>query len=150
MVWKRLNDTPRLFDVAVDDEGVVAGIGNKYIYTSPKGLRSWGKSLKRPSSWKVGGSEAFAFIEWDGSEFVVPGYDFSDCLPATDECLVTPLLVSVDGKEWSEAAGPDGLPGADEGTWITDVASVEGSTAVLGQDLGQTVVWLVDGTPAGA
>jgi hypothetical protein len=149
MTWTRLADTPRMFDVAVGERGTLAGIGYKHIYRSPKGLRSWEKALKRPSSWRVGGSNAFAFVEWDGSEFVVPGNDFSGCGPNTDECHTNPLLVSIDGKAWSETAGPDGLPGADEATWIIDVASLGGSTAVLGQNLGQTVVWLVDGASAG-
>ncbi len=50
----------------------------------------------------------------------------------------------MDGTAWSQAAGPDGLPGADEATWITDVASLDGTTAILGQHEGQTVLWVVD------
>lgn len=143
--WKRVKDTPRLFDVAVGDGGTLVGIGYKHIYRSPKGLRAWEKALTRPTSWRVGGSNAFSFVEWDGSEFVVPGNDFSGCVPNTDECHTNPLLVSVDGTAWSQAAGPDGLPGADEATWITDIASLDGTTAILGQHEGQTVVWVVDG-----
>jgi hypothetical protein len=145
LTWKRLKDTPRLFDVAIGEDGTLTGIGYKHIYRSPKGLRSWEKALTRPASWRVGGSNAFSFVEWDGSEFVVPGNDFSSCVPSTDECHTNPLLVSVDGKAWSEAAGPDGLPGADEATWITDVASLDGTTAILGQLEGQTLIWVVDG-----
>ncbi len=150
LVWKRLPGTPRLFDVAVGENGVLAGIGYKHIYESPEGPRSWEKAVTRPKSWKVGGSNAFSFVEWDGAEFVVPGNDFSACGPGTDECHTNPLLVSVDGKSWSEAAGPDGLPGADAGTWITDIASLGDATAVLGQQEGQTVVWLVGESPADA
>ncbi len=118
LTWKRVKDTPRLFDVAVGERGTLVGIGYKHIYRSPKGLRAWEKALTRPTSWRVGGSNAFSFVEWDGSEFVVPGNDFSGCVPNTDECHTNPLLVSVDGTAWSQAAGPDGLPGADEATWI--------------------------------
>lgn len=150
LTWKRLVDTPRLFDVAVSDGGGLAAIGHKHIYGSPKGLRSWEKALTRPRAWQAGGSNAFVFVEWDGAEFVVPGRDYSGCGPATDECHVNPLLVSVDGAAWSEAAGPDGLPGADAATWITDIASLDGATAVLGQHEGRTVVWLVSGAPTGA
>ena len=148
LTWKRLKDTPRLFDVAVGEGGTLAGIGDKHIYRAPQGLRSWEKTLTRPSSWQVDGSNAFSFVEWDGSEFVVPGNDFSGCAPRTDECHTNPLLVSVDGTGWTEAAGPDGLPGADGATWITDVAALADTTAILGQHEGQTVVWVVDGAPA--
>jgi len=144
LTWKRVKDTPRLFDVAVGRRGTLVGIGFKHIYRSPKGLGAWKKVLTRPTSWRVGGSNAFSFVEWAGSEFVVPGNDFRGCLPNTDECHTNPLLVSADGKAWAQAAGPDGLPGADEATWITDVASLDGTTAILGQHEGRTVVWVVD------
>lgn len=147
VTWQRLAGTPRLFDVAVGDGGTLAGIGYEHIYESAKGLRSWEKALTRPRSWQAGSSNAFSFVEWDGSQFVVPGNDFSGCGPNTDECHTNPLLVSVDGKAWSEAAGPDGLAGADEATWITDIAAFGGSTAVLGQNQGQTVIWLASGVP---
>jgi hypothetical protein len=144
LTWKRVKDTPRLFDVAVGKRGTLVGIGYKHIYRSPKGLRAWEKAFTRPTSWRVGGSNAFSFVEWARSAFVVPGNDFSGCLPNTDECHTNPLLVSAGGKAWSQAAGPDGLPGADEATWITDVASLPGATAILGQHEGRTVVWVVD------
>ena len=147
LTWKRVKDTPRLFDVAVGEGGTITGVGYKDIYRSTKGLRSWEKTLTRPASWRVGGSNAFSWVEWDGSEFVVPGNDFSGCGPGTDECHTNPLLVSVDGKAWTEAAGPDGLPGADQATWITDVASLGGTTAILGQHEGETVVWVVEEAP---
>ena len=95
LTWKRVKDTPRLFDVAVGEGGTLAGIGYKHIYRSPKGLRAWEKALTRPTAWRVGGSNAFSFVEWDGSGFVVPGNDFSGCVPSTDECHTNPLLVSV-------------------------------------------------------
>lgn len=146
--WVELKGTPRMFDVAASDSGALAGIGYKHIYESPRGVRSWEKAMTRPRSWNAGGSNAFAFVEWDGSEFVAPGQDFSACGEGTDECHTNPLLVSVDGKVWAEVAGPDGVPGADASTWITDVASLDGFTAVLGVHEGQTVIWLIDGSSA--
>ena len=142
--WKRLRGTPQLFDVAASDTGTLSGIGYKDIYRSPKGLRSWEKVLTRPKSWKVEGANAFDWVSWDGSQFVVPGRDFSSCLPSSDECERSLLLVSVDGTTWSEAAGPDGLPGADEGVRMMGVASLDDSTVILGQDHGTTTVWTID------
>ena len=145
VTWKRLRDTPQLYDVAASTTGALTGIGYKNIYQSPKSLRGWEKALTRPKRWKIEGANAFSWVEWDGSEFVVPGRDVSTCMPSSDECERSPLLVSVDGTSWSEAAGPDGLPGADEGVLVTDVASLDGSTVILGQDHGTTTVWTIDG-----
>lgn len=41
--------------------------------------------------------------------------------------------------------GPDGLPGADEGVWMRDVASLEDSTVVLGPEHGATTIWTIAG-----
>lgn len=143
VTWKRLRGTPLLFDVAVSDTGALAGIGYMHIHRSPRSLRAWEKVWKRPKSWKVAGANAFEWVDWDGSEFVVVGRDFSTCSPSSDECHRNPLLVSVDGTAWSEAAGPDGLPGADEGVWMLDVASLDGSTVFLGIDHGTTTAWTI-------
>lgn len=143
--WKRLRDTPLLFDVAASDTGTLVGMGYKSLYRSPKDLRTWEKVWTRPKAWKIGRSKAFEWVSWDGSEFVVPGRDLSTCYPATDECHRNPLLVSLDGLTWSQAAGPDGLPGADDAAWMLDVASLDGSTVVLGQDHGTATAWSIGG-----
>ena len=141
--WKRLRGTPQFFDVAAADTGALVGVGYKDIYRSPRGLRAWEKVWTRPKSWQVAGANAFEWVAWDGSEFVVPGRDFSTCSPSSDECHRDPLLVSLDGSAWSEAAGPDGLPGADDAVWLLDVASLDDSTVVLGHDHGSTTVWAI-------
>ena len=145
VTWKRLRGTPQLYDVAVSETGALAGIGYMDIFQSPRSLRGWEKVMTRPKRWQIDGANAFSWVEWDGSEFVVPGRDVSMCLPSSDECERSPLLVSIDGTAWSEAAGPDGLPGADEGVMLTDVAALDDSTVVLGQDHGTTTVWTIGG-----
>lgn len=143
VTWKRLRDTPLLYDVAVSDTDVLAGVGYSHIYRSPGSLRGWEKAWKRPKSWQVAGANAFEWVGWDGAEFVAVGRDFSTCSPNTDECHRNPLLVSVDGEAWTEAAGPDGLPGADDAVWMTDVASLDDSMVFLGQDHGATTIWTI-------
>lgn len=145
LTWKRLRGTPMLFDVAVSDAGTLAGIGYEHIYRSPKSLRGWEKAWKRPKAWKVAGANAFEWVDWEGSEFVVVGRDFSTCSPSSDECHRNPLLVSVDGAAWSEAAGPDGLPGADDAVWMLDVAALDDSLVFLGEDHGTATAWTISG-----
>jgi hypothetical protein len=144
LTWKRLKSSPRLFDVASSATGETVGIGAKTIWLSPD-LRSWEKVWTRPRSWKAGGSNAFEWVAWDGSEFLVAGRDLGSCAPDTDECQRNPLLVSSDGRSWTEAAGPDGQPGADEATWLEGSASSDSATIIEGQAAGSDVVWLVEG-----
>ena len=144
--WERLLGTPQLYDVAVSGAGALVGMGYEDLWRSPKGLRGWRKVLTRPDRWKIEGANAFSSVAWDGSEFVVVGRDVSTCLPDSDECERSPLLVSLDGKTWSEAAGPDGLPGADEAASVFDVASLDDSTVVLGVDHGTVILWTIGGT----
>jgi hypothetical protein len=139
--WRRSKGMPLLFDVAASDTGALVGMGYKDLYRSPRSLRTWEKVQTRPKAWNVDGANAFEWVSWDGSEFVVPGRDFSTCSPASDECHRNPLLVSVDGTTWSESAGPDGLPGADDAAWMLDVASLDGSTVLLGDDHGTRTAW---------
>ena len=143
LTWRWLRDTPQFYDVAVSGTGVLTGIGYQDIYQSPRSPRGWEKVLTKPKAWQMEGGNAFDWIDWDGSEFVVLGRDVSICRPSSDECERNPLLVSVDGTTWSEAAGPDGLPGADEGVRIQAVASLDDSTLVLGVDHGMTKVWTI-------
>ena len=143
ITWERLQGTPQLYDVAVSDTGALVGMGYKDLWRSPRSLLGWRKVMTRPERWKIEGANAFSSVDWDGSEFVVVGRDVSSCIPDSDECERSPLLVSVDGTTWSEAAGPDGLPGADEAALVVDVASLDGSTVVLGMDHGTTTVWTV-------
>jgi hypothetical protein len=143
--WKQLQGTPQLYDVAVSDDGTLVGMGYENLWRSPKGLRDWRKVFTRPERWQTEGANAFSSVDWDGSEFVVVGRDVRSCLPNSDECERSPLLVSVDGTTWSEAAGPDGLPGADEAAMVVDVASLDDSTVVLGLDHGTTTVWTIGG-----
>jgi len=147
--WQRLTKTPRLFDVAFAPDGTAVGIGWKDIWQSSD-LKTWTKAWSRPKAWKVGSGNAFAWVAWDGSEFLVAGYDYSGCEPNTDECQRNPLLVSSDGLTWGEAAGPDGQPGADVATWLEGVAS-DGEAIVLeGRHEGADVTWLVEGAMAEA
>ncbi len=143
ITWERLQGTPQFYDVAVSDDGALVGMGYEDIWRSPKGRRGWRKVITRPERWKIEGANAFSSVHWDGSEFVVVGRDVSSCLPSSDECERSPLLVSVDGRTWSEAAGPDGLPGADEAAMVVDVASLDDSTVVLGLDHGTKAVWTI-------
>jgi hypothetical protein len=148
VTWTRLRSTPLLFDVATSDTGALVGIGFEDIYHSPRGLRRWEKVLTGPEGWQVNTANSFGWVAWDGAEFVVVGNDNGPCGAGsndtpTDPCHREPLLVSVDGTAWSEAAGPDGLPGADEGAWMRDIASLDDSTVVLGLDHGVTTVWTI-------
>lgn len=140
--WRKVKGAPRLFDVVTGEDGSVVGIGWKDLWQSAD-AKQWRKVWTRPDTWEVDGSNAFGWAGWSGSGFMVPGIDFSGCAPNSDECQTNPLLVSADGREWTQSAGPDGLPGADPATWLTGVATLDGSTVVLGQVLGEPVVWQV-------
>jgi len=56
-----------------------------------------------------------------------------------------PLLISPDGETCTEAAGPDGEPGADPAVWLAGSASVGDATVVPGQDAGIETAGLVEG-----
>ncbi len=144
LTWERLRGSPLLFDLAASPEGEVVGIGPKDIWLS-RDLASWEQVWTRPRSWALGDSNAFEWVERDDSDYLVVGHDFGSCAEGIDECHRNPLFLSTDGETWTEAAGPDGEPGADPAVWLAGSASVGDATVVLGQDAGIETVWLVEG-----
>lgn len=149
LTWARLRGSPLLFDLAASPEGEVVGIGWKDIWLS-RDLGTWEKVWTRPKSWALGDSNAFEWVEREDSDYLVVGHDFGSCPPDIDECHRNPLLISPDGETWTEAAGPDGEPGADPAVWLAGSASVGDATVVLGQDAGIETAWLVEGELASA
>jgi hypothetical protein len=147
VTWERLADSPRMIDAAAAPDGTVVGVGQNDIWRSTD-LQSWDSVWTNPEAWDLDGSDAFLSVDWAGDHFAVAGLDFSGCAPNTDECATSPLLLSSDGQAWVEAAGPDGLPGADPATGYYGFAALDSTTVALGQvGGGPSVAWLVEGDP---
>ena len=80
--------------------------------------------------------------------FVTTGnvaYEFLDCLDGVGWCPQEPWLTSVDGNEWVESTGPDGVPGPDRETYLAATAALGDRTVALGMSAeGTSTAWLMD------
>ncbi len=88
-------------------------------------------------------------IDRAGSGFLASG-TASGCPDVADAyCPMTRVLVSSDGRTWSESTGPDGLPGPDAEAGFLEhgVATLRGTTVLLGQPLeGYVGAWVLPPT----
>ena len=95
------------------------------------------------------GMPALDWITWDGSQYATTMLTYEGCPPDIDECYQRTLLLSPDGATWTESVGPDGVPGPDQSTSLADIATMDGSTIVLGfTGPGPTVAWQAAPAPA--
>jgi hypothetical protein len=155
--WQPVEGKPGpLLALAVSNDGTLVGGGGTRIHATSD-LASWETSWEDPNPAHAEDGLTLDGPWWDGAQFVATGpvvYGYQPCPDGEGACPLEPILVSRDGRTWVESAGPDGIPGPDRDVYVTDSASLDGTTVVLGW-MGrddQVVAWLVPGglLPAGA
>ena len=144
--WERVEAAPWLLDAASSPDGVLVGIADQEMMATPD-LVTWEQVGQAPlADSEDAGSPLISSVDWAGGRFAVSGMTFSGCPEGVDECDQRWLYVSPDGTTWTESTGPDGVPGTDASTSISDMATLGDTTVVLGSvGPGPTVAWIMPG-----
>jgi hypothetical protein len=149
LTWEPVEDAPWLRDVATTSDGTVVGIGLADIWSSAD-LETWEQVWQSPNPKSGDDEEELHWLAWDGARLVTTGnvaYGYQPCLDGAGFCPLEPLMLSSDGRSWTESTGPDGMAGPDRETWFGGVASLDDRTVAIGSTAaGPTVAWLMEVT----
>lgn len=134
-----------LLDAAAGEDGLVVAVGGSRAEPTGPGLwvtpdlASWERVYERPGAKE---EDELHSIDRTGSGFIATGSASGCPNDPEDYCPMAQVLVSPDGRIWTESTGPDGLPGPDANVGFLQhggVASLDDATVVLGQPVDSPV-----------
>jgi hypothetical protein len=133
-----------LLDAVAGDDGVVIGLGVDTIWLT-RDLLAWDPVYRAA---RTSDEDRFLAVDRATSGFVATREVYGCADDGQGWCPSALVLVSPDGATWSQASGPDGLPGPDPGLGLFEhggVASLDDTAILLGDLLqrGRQRAWLL-------